>query len=91
MCVCVCLHVTWILAGTFERTPFLTSVGEMKTSSDIMSLSKIHFIGLPWRLKLQASSAGGVGLIPGQGTTVHMLQPKSLHTTAKSVHSQINK
>ena len=63
----------------------------MKTHSDIMSLSKVHFTGLPWQLKLQAPSAGGVGSIPGQETIVHMLQPKSLHTTAKSGHSQINK
>ena len=91
VCVCVCLHVTWILAGTFERTPFLTCVGEMKTSSDIMSVSKIHVTRLPWWLKLQAPSAGRVGSIPGQGTTVHMLQLKGLHTTTKSGHSQINK
>jgi len=63
----------------------------MKTSSDIMSLSKVHFTGLPWQLKVQAPSAGGMCSIPGQGTTVHMLQPKSLHTTAKSGRSQINK
>ena len=84
VCVCVYLHVTWILAGTFERTPFLTSVGEMKTR-------KIHFTELPWWLKLQGPGAGGVGSILGQGTTVHMLQLKSLHTTTKSGHSQINK
>ena len=40
--------------------------------------------------KTQHSSAGGPGLIPGQGTRSHMPQPKILSATTKTWSSQIN-
>ena len=42
-------------------------------------------------LRLQATHAGGLGLIPGQGTRSHMLQLKILPAQTKTQHSQINK
>ena len=42
-------------------------------------------------LRLCALNAGGLGLIPGQGTRSHMLQLKILHAATKTQHSQINK
>ena len=46
----------------------------------------------PW-LKRHAPSAGGPGLIPGQGTRSHMQQQRSkiLHASTKTKCSQINK
>ena len=41
-------------------------------------------------LRLCASSAGGMGLIPGQGTRSHLLQLKILHAATKAWCSQIN-
>ena len=40
-------------------------------------------------LKLHSHSAGGVGLIPGQGTRSHTPQLKIPHATTKTQHSQI--
>ena len=40
-------------------------------------------------LKLHTHSAGGLGLIPGQGTRSHTLQLKIPHATTKTQHSQI--
>ena len=49
-------------------------------------------------LRLCAPNVGGSGPIPGQGTTLHMLQPsiymlqlKILHAATETEHSQINK
>ena len=48
-------------------------------------------------LRLGTPNAGGLGSIPGQGTRSHMPQlrvhkpqPKVLHATTKTWHSQIN-
>ena len=41
-------------------------------------------------LRLYAPNAGGLGLIPGQGTKSHMLQIKILHAATKTWCSQIN-
>ena len=50
-----------------------------------------------WWLRVHAPSAGGLGLIPGQGTRsrvlqvrVHMTQLKIPRATAKIRYSQIN-
>ena len=42
-------------------------------------------------LRLYASNAGGVGLIPGQRTGSRMLQLKILHAPTKTLSSKINK
>ena len=40
--------------------------------------------GLPWWLRLLAPNAGGLGLIPGQGTISHMrAATQSSHATTK--------
>ena len=41
-------------------------------------------------LRLRASSAGGLGSFPNQGTRPHMPQLKILHATTKTQSSQIN-
>ena len=41
-------------------------------------------------LRLCAPNSGGLGSIPGQGTTSHTLQLKIQHATTKTWHSQIN-
>ena len=51
-----------------------------------------------WWLRVHAPSAGGLGLIPGQGTRSHMpqlrvltLQRKMQHAATKAWCSQVNK
>ena len=41
-------------------------------------------------LRLRVPDAGGLGSIPGQGTSSHMPQLKILHAATKTHHSQIN-
>ena len=40
------------------------------------------------RLRLQALNAGGQSSIPGQGTRLHMLQPRSCMPQLKKLHPQ---
>ena len=58
---------------------------------DILTLKNIHTLfkclfRLPWRssdLRLQASNAGGLGLLPGQGTRSHRSQLRIPHAALK--------
>ena len=52
-------------------------------------LYKWHRGTVQW-LRLHASNAPGLGLIPGQGTTSHKLQLKTPHVACKTWHGQIN-
>ena len=48
---------------------------------------------VPHWLRMRAPNAGGLGLIPGQGTRARMLQLKKkiLYAATKTQRSQINK
>ena len=62
-------------------------------SSSIILIKAFMFRDFPMvqQLSLCAPNAGGLGLIPGQGTRSHMPQLKNQHVTTKIQHSLINR
>ena len=84
----------WNYVNGIVNPEYLPEIGsrspyEYKNLQMLNPLDKWHRGTVQW-LRLHASNAGGPGLIPGQVTTSHKLQLKTLHVAYKTWHSQIN-
>ena len=74
-----------------KRWWFFSRLGLLKIYMVMLKGQKSRTCLVVQWLRLRAPNAGNPGLIPGQGTRVHLQQLKILHATIKTNCSQINR
>ena len=95
-CLLNCFSPSWSQTHLPTLVSWLIHTGTERLISRKYVILGIS-LGVQW-LRLSSPSAGGPGLIPGQGTRshllqlrIHILQLEILHATAKTWCSHINK